>query len=43
MILDRLEHRFSLLRWRAQDLPAHQQALHSAIDWSYGLLGEAEQ
>jgi non-specific serine/threonine protein kinase len=43
MILDRLDHRFSLLRWHAQDMPARQRTLHSAIGWSYDLLGEGEQ
>lgn len=35
MILDRLGRRFSLLRWEVGDLPARQQTLRLAIDWSY--------
>jgi predicted ATPase len=42
-LLDRLEDRFRLLKLagRAQD-PRHG-ALHTAFDWSYGLLAPAEQ
>jgi predicted ATPase len=43
MILDRLGQRLSLLRWEAQDLPARQQTLRSAIGWSYDSLDEHEQ
>jgi predicted ATPase/DNA-binding CsgD family transcriptional regulator len=43
MILDRLEHRLSLLRWEAQDLPERQRKLRSAIGWSYDLLDAREQ
>jgi predicted ATPase/transcriptional regulator with XRE-family HTH domain len=43
MVLDRLEHRFSLLRWDALDLPERQQTLEAAIAWSYELLAPQEQ
>lgn len=43
MVLDRLEHRLSLLRWDALDLPARQQTLDAAIAWSYDLLRPQEQ
>jgi predicted ATPase/transcriptional regulator with XRE-family HTH domain len=43
MVLDRLDHRFSLLRWDALDLPERQQTLEAAIAWSYDLLGPQEQ
>jgi tetratricopeptide (TPR) repeat protein len=39
----RLESRLQLLTGGATDLPERQQTLRGAIDWSYGLLGEAEQ
>jgi predicted ATPase/serine/threonine protein kinase len=42
-ILARLEHRLQLLTGGARDLPMRQQTLRAAIDWSYGLLSEAEQ
>src|SRR3712207_5345166 len=38
MILKRLDHRLSLLRWEARDIPERQQTLRSAIGWSYDLL-----
>jgi predicted ATPase len=37
-LLPRLEKRFEVLRGGARDLPERQQALRSAIDWSYDLL-----
>jgi non-specific serine/threonine protein kinase len=43
MILGRLDHRLSLLRWAARDLPERQQTLRSAIGWSYALLETREQ
>lgn len=42
-ILDRLESRLQLLTGGALDLPERQQTLRNAIDWSHGLLNEAEQ
>ena len=39
----RLESRLQLLTGGARDLPARQQTLRGAIDWSYGLLDAAEQ
>src|SRR5437868_6450359 len=39
----RLESRLQLLTGGARDLPARQQTLRGAIDWSYGLLNPAEQ
>jgi predicted ATPase/serine/threonine protein kinase len=39
----RLEHRLELLTGGAADLPARQQTLRGAIDWSYALLEEGEQ
>jgi non-specific serine/threonine protein kinase len=42
-IVSRLEHRLDLLTAGARDLPERQQALRSAIDWSYDLLKESEQ
>jgi predicted ATPase len=39
----RLESRLQLLTGGAKDLPARQQTLRGAIDWSYDLLTEAEQ
>ena len=37
-LLPRLEKRFEVLRGGTRDLPERQQALRSAIDWSYDLL-----
>jgi predicted ATPase/transcriptional regulator with XRE-family HTH domain len=42
-ILGRLEHSLDLLTGGAQDLPARQQTLRRAIDWSYNLLDEGEK
>jgi predicted ATPase/class 3 adenylate cyclase len=42
-LLARLESRLKLLTGGARDLPARQQTLRNAIDWSYDLLEEAEK
>jgi predicted ATPase len=42
-LLARLEHRLSLLKGGARDLPARQQTLSDAIAWSYDLLTPDEQ
>jgi predicted ATPase/class 3 adenylate cyclase len=42
-LLARLENRLHLLTGGARDLPARQQTLRGAIDWSYSLLSHAEQ
>ncbi len=42
-LLARLEHRLDLLTAGRRDVPARQQTLRSAIDWSYHLLDEQEQ
>ena len=42
-MLQRLSNRLSLLTGGARDLPARQQTLRAAIDWSYSLLDPAEQ
>ncbi|MDP9325750.1 MAG: hypothetical protein M3O87_04340, partial [Candidatus Dormibacteraeota bacterium] len=42
-VLARLEQSLPLLTGGARDLPARQQTLRGAIDWSYQLLGEAER
>ena len=42
-LLARLENRLKLLAGGARDLPAHQQTMRAAIDWSYDLLNENEQ
>src|SRR6266571_6277900 len=39
----RLESSLQLLTGGAKDLPLRQQTLRGAIDWSYGLLSQAEQ
>ncbi len=41
-LLERLSQRLALLTGGARDLPARQQTLRAAIDWSYGLLSEDE-
>jgi predicted ATPase len=40
---DRLDNRLQLLRGGPRDVPARQQTLRGAIDWSYQLLEPAEQ
>ncbi|MFB9990924.1 AAA family ATPase [Deinococcus oregonensis] len=40
---DRLGQRLALLTGGARDLPARQQTLRAAIDWSYALLEDGEQ
>jgi predicted ATPase len=42
-ILDRLQSRLQLLTGGALDLPERQQTLRRTIDWSHGLLNDAEQ
>ena len=42
-LLTRLESRLKLLTGGARDLPARQQTLRGAIDWSYNLLEVGEQ
>jgi predicted ATPase/DNA-binding winged helix-turn-helix (wHTH) protein len=42
-ILERLQSRLQLLTGGPLDLPARQQTLRNTIDWSHGLLNEAEQ
>ncbi len=42
-ILDRLDRRLPVLAGGATDLPARQQTLRGAIDWSYDLLEPAER
>jgi predicted ATPase/class 3 adenylate cyclase len=42
-ILGRLGSRLAFLRGGARDLPARQQTLREAIDWSYKLLAAADQ
>ena len=42
-ILDRLQDRLKLLTGGARDLPARQQSLRNALDWSYELLTEHEK
>ena len=42
-MLSRLGDRLGLLTAGARDLPARQQTLRAAIDWSYELLSEAER
>ncbi len=42
-MLPHLEKRLELLTRGAQDLPARQQTLRAAIDWSYDLLNEGEK
>ena len=42
-ILGRLGSRLAFLRGGARDLPARQQTLREAIDWSYQLLAPADQ
>jgi predicted ATPase/class 3 adenylate cyclase len=42
-MLDRLQSRFKLLTGGGRDLPARQQTLRGAIEWSYDLLRPGEQ
>jgi predicted ATPase/class 3 adenylate cyclase len=42
-LLARLEQRFDLLIGGPRDMPERQQTLRATIDWSYDLLGPAEQ
>jgi predicted ATPase/class 3 adenylate cyclase len=42
-ILERLDHRFSLLTGGPRDAPDRQRTLRATIDWSYDLLEESEQ
>jgi predicted ATPase len=42
-ILGRLGSRLTFLRGGARDLPARQQTLREAIDWSYQLLADPDQ
>ncbi|MHB8573802.1 MAG: ATP-binding protein, partial [Dehalococcoidia bacterium] len=42
-LLARLEQRLPLLTGGRRDMPARQQTLRAAIDWSYALLEPAEQ
>jgi predicted ATPase len=39
----RLDERLQLLKTEVRGVPARQQTLRAAIDWSYGLLNEQEQ
>lgn len=43
MILERLTSRLKVLTGGARDLPARQQTIRGAIDWSYNLLAESEK
>jgi len=42
-LLARLDNRLKLLAGGARDLPAHQQTMRGAIDWSYDLLNEEQR
>jgi predicted ATPase len=42
-LLSRLDNRLKFLTGGARDLPERQQTIRHTIDWSYELLGEAEQ
>jgi predicted ATPase len=42
-LLERLAQRLTLLTGGGRDVPARQQTLRGAIEWSYGLLDEAER
>jgi predicted ATPase/serine/threonine protein kinase/DNA-binding CsgD family transcriptional regulator len=43
ILLTRLSHRLQVLTSRTQDVPARQQTLRNALEWSYNLLDAAEQ
>jgi non-specific serine/threonine protein kinase len=43
MILSKLENRLKLLTGGARDLPARQQTMRGAVEWSYDLLDEDEK
>ncbi len=43
MILTKLENRLKLLTGGASDLPARQQTMRGAVEWSYDLLNEDEK
>jgi|GEM_PF-133014 len=43
MILAKLENRLKLLTGGASDLPARQQTMRGAVEWSYDLLNEEEE
>ena len=43
LLLARLSHRLQVLTSRTQDVPARQQTLRNALEWSYNLLDAAEQ
>jgi predicted ATPase len=42
-ILDRLSRRLDLLATKKSDLPARQQTIRGAIDWSYDLLNDGQK
>jgi len=42
-LLTRLSRRFELLRVDAPDRPERQRSLHASLQWSWGLLSEAER
>ena len=42
-LLERLEHRLTVLTGGPRDLPARQHTLHNTLAWSYELLSEQEQ
>lgn len=42
-MLDRLDHRLSLLTDGARDLPTRHQTLHDTVEWSHDLLDDAER
>jgi len=43
VILSRLDHRLKLLTGGAHDLPARQQTIRGAMEWSYELLSDGEK